>query len=281
MCGMVNLNQSRTQTLLTYKYFIRPTTQKLYGDRNSKKKHHQNIQRILKSLAIHGPLTTWEMAKIKFVNDYDKIRTKEKEYRRLIVGRKDRGVSSEGLVDLNLILVDSISNKRNPGNIYRLSIFGILYCLDKIEFTNNEIDKIAKNYQIVLPLVFGKWDFLKSIIGNNVHNLSLLGKGLLFDNPNILKIENKEFYELISYFNIKTNLLSQSLIEKELGELVSLWFYVTLLYFPNLIKKTKINYLKKVLSKDPDIKDWFLDFVSEAQMFYKNRTQVLRNISIV
>ncbi|HSB83984.1 MAG TPA: hypothetical protein VLD64_05815 [Nitrosarchaeum sp.] len=281
---MVILNDNKSPSLLSYKYHIRPNAHRLYGTLASKSKHSENVQKIIKMLALEGPLTTWDMARIKFANDINKIRTKEKEYRRLLIGRIDRGKHSEGIVDLNIVLVDSKSTKRNSGNIYRLSLFGILYCLDEINFSEKEIDKLAKNYEIILPLIFGKWDFLKSMIGDNIYNIALLGKGLLFDNPNIISIKNDEFYELISYFGIKSNILTESFNEQKIGNLISLWFYITLLYFPNLMnQKSKNNkkYLKKILENDPEIKKWFLDFIIEAQMFYKKRSKILNSIEIV
>lgn len=281
---MVILNDGKCPSLLSYKYHIRPNAHKLYGTLALKSKHSQNIQKIIRMLALEGPLTTWDMAKIRFANDISKMRTKEKEYRRLLIGRTDRGRHSEGIIDLNIILIDSKSTNRNPGNIYRLSLFGILYCLDEMNFSEKEIDKLAKNYEVVLPLIFGKWDFLKSMIGNNVYNISLLGKGLLFDNPNIIKIENDEFYELISYFSIKSNNITESFNEQKIGNLISLWFYVTLLYFPNLINQKNKNgkkYLKKIFKKDLELQKWFLDFIKEARMFYKQRSEILESISIV
>jgi len=281
---MVILNDSKSPSLLSYKYYIRPNANRLYGTLASNSKHSQNVQKMIKILALEGPLTTWDMARVRFANDISKIRTKEKEYRRLLIGRTDRGRHSDGIVDLNIVLIDSKSTKRNSGNIYRLSLFGILYCLDEMNFNEKEIDKIAKNYEVVLPLVFGKWNFLKSLIGNNIYNITLLGKGLLFDNPNIISIKNDEFYELISYFGIKSNILTESFNEQKIGNLISLWFYITLLYFPNLMnRKSKNNqkYLKKILKNDPEIKKWFLDFITEAQVFYKKRSKILENISIV
>ncbi|MCE9653111.1 MAG: hypothetical protein K8Q89_08695 [Nitrosarchaeum sp.] len=278
---MVILNESKSPSLLSYKYYIRPNAKKSYGVLALKSKHSQNILKILRMLALEGPLTTWEMAKIKFPNDMYKIRNKEKEYRRLLVGRTDRGKHSEGVIDLNIVLIDSKSTKRNPGSMYRLSHFGILYCLDELNFTAKEIDKLARNYETILPLIFGKWEFLKSMIGDNVYNISLLGKGLLFDNPNIIKIKNEEFYELISYFGIKSNILTESFNEQKIGNLISLWFYITLLYFPNLIEQKNKNYLKKILIKDLELKKWFSDFIIEAQIFYKQRSKILEAISIV
>ena len=275
----------KSQSMLSYKYYIRPQSHHLYGKFASKSKHHENVQRILRVLALEGPMTTWEMAKLKFATSNDKVRTKEKEYRRLLIGRTDRGVHSNGILDLNLVLVDSKTAKRNPGNKYRLSLYGILYCLDVMDFNEKEIDRIAKNYEVILPLVFGNWDLLKSTIGEHVYNISLLGKGLLFDNPNIIKIENTEFYELISYFNIKSNALTESFNEEKIGELISLWFFITLLYFPNLKRKTRNKdirkYLIKVLKKNNELNEWFLDFIKEAKIFYKQRSKIVNEISIV
>ncbi|MHA7647984.1 hypothetical protein [Nitrosopumilus sp. S4] len=279
---MVIIDEKKIPGLLSYKYYIRPIAHQLYGKSSLKSKHQENVQKILKILALNGPMTTWEMAKIRFPSEIDKIRTKEKEYRRLLVGRVDKGKRSDGILDLHLVVVDSISTKRNPGNKYRLSLYGILYCLDVMDFTERQIDTMVRNHENLLPLVFGNWGILKSQIRDSVYNISLLGKGLLFDNLNILKIENREFYELISFFNIKSNTLSHSFNEEKIGELISLWFFITLLYFPILLKKTKVNqnYLKKVLDNDPKLKKWFSDFITEAQKFYKDRLIVIEKMSI-
>ena len=210
---MVILSDQRYHNLLSYKYYIRPTARYLYGTADSKSKHQQNIQRILRILALNGPMTTWEMAKIKFTIDADTIRTKEKEYRRLLMGRTDRGRFSRGLIDLDLVLSNTVSSTR--GKKYRLSLYGILFCLDVLQFEKDEIDKLAKNYKSSLPLIFGKWDFLKSLIGENVYCIGLLGKGLLFDNLNIISIGDPKFHELISYFNIKSMNVTKSLNEKK------------------------------------------------------------------
>ena len=277
---MVYFSEKRMPNLTSYKYYIRPMANNRFGnDKNSK--HAKNIQNILKILALEGPMTTWEMAKSEFVKEPSKIRSKEKEFRRLFVGRIDRGKFSEGILDLNLVLVDEISTKRNPGKRYRLSIYGILFCLDILDLKKREIDKIASNYSKLLPLTFGRWNFLKSIIGDNVYNISLLGKGFLFDNPNIVKINDSEFYELISFFGIKSNNISGSLNEQKIGELVSLWFFLTLLYFPKLVEKKNIQLLKKITRKDKEIHDRIKKFILEAESFYKLRTKVMKDISVI
>ncbi|MCV0400566.1 MAG: hypothetical protein K5777_01085 [Nitrosopumilus sp.] len=282
---MVIINEERIPNLLSYKYFIRKQASKLYGKHpQSKSKHQQNVHNLLKILALNGPLTTWEMAKIKFPTNNEMVRTKEKEYRRLLIGRTDRRRHSEGILDLNLVLIDSKSTKRNPGNRYRLSLFGILFCLDSLDLSHEEIDRMAEKYQILLPKIFGRWDFLKNIIGVNIYNLKLLGKGLLFDNPNIIDVDNAEFWELISYFNIKSNNLSYSLNEKIMGNLISYWFFITLLYLPALQSDKKIKNSKKMLSvifhNDTILQKWFDEFILEAQIFYKERSKVLKGISM-
>jgi hypothetical protein len=281
---MVIISNERMPSLLSYKYFIRKSASKRYGKEQSKSTHQKNVQNILKILALHGPMTTWDMAKVRFATDYERIRTKEKEFRRLLIGRTDRGKHSEGIIDLNLILIDSKSTNKNPGNRYRLSLFGILFCFDSLDLNNAEIDQMAKNYELILPKVFGKWDFLKKIAGENTYNIKLLGKGLLFDNPNIIDVKNSKFFELISYFNIKSNYLSQSMNEQILGDMISYWYFITMLYLPNLqtdrkTKKTE-KMLSHILNNDAVIKSWFLSFILEAQSFYKERSQVLQGITI-
>jgi len=39
---------------------------------------------------LSGTGTTWDMAKVTVLNDISKIRTREKNYRRLLIGRVDR-----------------------------------------------------------------------------------------------------------------------------------------------------------------------------------------------
>ncbi len=85
----------------------------------------------------------------------------------MLIGRVDRGKSSEGILQLGLVVKDGKIFKRAPADQYRLSLHGILYCLDILKPTNNEIDTLSSKYVHILPKVFGKWNYLKSIIGMN------------------------------------------------------------------------------------------------------------------
>ena len=283
---MVSEHEKRMPSLSSYKYFIRPRANQLYGNSktNPKTKHQTNVQKLLKIFALKGPMTTWEIAKVKFPDDDLMVRSKEKEFRRLLLGRVDRGKRNEGILDLKLIVVDSISQKRNPGKKYRLSLYGVLFCLDSMNLSNKEIDTMAENYKFLLPKVFGNWEFLKSKIDHNVYNIVLLGKGMLFDNPNTIKILNPEFYDLISYFNIKAS-ISESLTEEKIGELISYWFFTSLLYFPNILqpqknKKEGKNYLISILKKNKELNSWVSNYVEEARNYYKHRYHTLRNMKL-
>jgi len=192
--------------LQSYKFFIRPSAHRHFGSSFFRKKtltkHQENVQRLLEILALYGANTTWGIAKIRLGDDRSMIRTREKEFRRLLIGRSDRGKKSQGLLDVGLVVKDETGSNVQHYSKYRLSLHGILYCLDVFDFANQEIDIIAKKYSKILPKVFGKWDYLKSVIGDNVYALKILSRGLLLDNPQIAR-PSVPLYELLSFTAIK------------------------------------------------------------------------------
>ena len=121
--------------LQSYKYLIRPNGLEVI--KNQKSTHSKKVLQLLKFLALHGSSTTWEIAKISFPNDISKLRTREKEYRRYIVGRNDRGKHYAGILELSLVVKDGLNFDRAPSNKYRLSLHGILFCLDTINFNES------------------------------------------------------------------------------------------------------------------------------------------------
>ncbi|MEO2264698.1 MAG: hypothetical protein ABGW49_02300, partial [Nitrosopumilus sp.] len=230
--------------LQNYKLYIRPNAHTHYGSPNEKKsvlsKHRQNVQNLLKIMSKNESMTTWDLAKISIPNDISKLREREKIYRRLLVGRKDKGKHSDGILDLGLVIKDGKSFKTGMADKYRLSLYGILYCIDVLDLTKNDIDKIAEKYVKVLPKVFGKWEYVKSKIGNKVYGIKLLANGLLADNPQIQIQYGIPFYELMSYIHIKYQKNFEYISEKKLAEQISYWFYINLLYQP-IQKNNTIN----------------------------------------
>ena len=272
--------------LYAYKMYTRPTAQRLFGSYSFRKKtgtkHHENVQKMLELLALNGTLTTWGMAKIH-LDDSGSIRTKEKEYRRLLVGRMARGKHTIGLLELGLVVKDGKSYVKAPADQYRLSLHGILYCLDVLDLTDKQIDVMAEKYTNVLPIVFGKWSYLKSNIGNEIYRLKSLAAGLFMDNIQIAKISNFPVYELMTYLNVKYQNNFEQIEEEKLANQISVWFYTNLLVparFRLSNKKTslEVKQWRKILHEDPYVKKWYYDFVNEAIKFYNDRFIKLKKL---
>ena len=96
--------------LQSYEFFIRPFAHRHFGSLFFRKKtltkHQENVQRLLEILALHGALTTWGIAKIRLGDNPSMISTREKEFRRLLIGRTDIEKKSQGLLDVCLVVKD-------------------------------------------------------------------------------------------------------------------------------------------------------------------------------
>jgi hypothetical protein len=268
--------------LQNYKLYLRSNAHFHYGFPDENKpilsKHKQNVQSLLKIMSRNEPMTTWDLAKISIPNDISKLREREKIYRRLLVGRKDKGKHSSGILDLGLVVKDGKSLKTGIADKYRLSLYGILYCIDVMDLSKKEIDKIAEKYSKILPKIFGKWESLKEDVGDKVYGIKLLANGLLADNPQIQVRHGIPFYELMSYVHIKYQRDFEHISEEKLAEQMSYWFYVNLLYQPphNSTKNSGIEILNPIFEKDSELKKWFLVFFKEAKKYYQERYNILR-----
>lgn len=283
---MAEIKPGTIGNLYAYKTYTRPTARRLYGEFSYRKreiaKHHENIQRMLHVLAVHGPQTTWGMAKVELSNDTSRIRSREKQYRKFLVGREDRGRHSLGILETGLIVIDGKNKLKAPANIYRLSIHGILYCLDVLDLTNKEIDMMAEKYKSILPRIFGKWEYLKKNIGNDVYRLRLLAKGLFLDNIQTTKISKMPVYEILTYLSTKYLDNFEHIEEQDLAEQISCWYYTQLLIPRNPHKKkSAIEYQKwyKLITKeDKEIKDWYQTFLDEVAKFYETRFNTVKKL---
>jgi len=272
--------------LHAYKMYTRPTAQRLFGVYSFRKKqgtkHHENVQKTLEVLALNGTLTTWGMAKVQLRNS-EGIRTKEKENRRLLVGRMARGKHTIGLLESGLVVKDGKSYAKAPADQYRLSLHGILYSLDVLALSDKQIDIMAEKYSNILPMVFGKWDYLKSNIGNEVYRLKNLAAGLFMDNIQISKISNFPVYELMTYLNVKYQNNFEQIDEEDLANQISIWFYTNLLVPARFRSSSKhssleIKQWKKIIQGDKNLKKWYYDFVNEAISFYNQRFNKLKKL---
>ena len=269
--------------LQNYKLYLRPNAHSHYGYTNEQKsslnKHQQNVQKLLKIMSENEPMTTWDLAKISIPNDISKLREREKIYRRLLVGRKDKGKHSDGILDLGLAVRDGKSTKTGTADKYRLSLYGILYCIDVLGLSKKEIDKLAEKYSKIFPKIFGRWEYLKSKIGERVYGIKLLSNGLLADNPQIQIQPGIPFYELMSYVHIKYQRDFEHISEERLAEQISYWFYVNLLYHPihkNDSQNIGIKSLNLIFETDAELRKWFLIFFKEAKKYYHQRYRILK-----
>ena len=281
-------NDATYGNLQNYKLYLRPNAHAHYGSQDEKKsalgKHQQNVQTLLEIMSKNEPMTTWDLAKISIPNDTSKLREREKIYRRLLIGRKDKGKHSDGILNLGLAVKDGKSLRTGIADKYRLSLHGVLYCIDVLNLNNKEIDKIAEKYSKVLPKVFGKWDYIKSKIGNKAYRIKLLANGLLADNPQIQVQPGIPFYELMSYLHIKYQRDFESILEEKLAEQISFWFYINLLYHPVQKENSTdrgINNLRQLFKDDVKLKKWFLVFFKESKKYYYERYNILKRSEIL
>jgi len=278
----------RFGNLQAYKFDIRPTANRLFGifdQKKSKTKHQQNLLNLFKILMLNGSCTTWEMAKIKIPNELSKLRSREKDYRRLLIGRVDRGKHSDGLLQQGLVVKDGKSFRRAPADKYRLSLFGMLYCLDVLDPSNKEIDTMASEYAQVLPKVFGKWGNLKLVVGKDVSNLKILSKGMLLDDKKSAEFSSFPFHELMLFLNIKYLKNFEYIKEEELAEQISYWFYTSMLYNSKLHRDKKrktlgVKKLLRIFRDDSELAQWYLLFFNDVKAFYKEGLQILNLTTI-
>jgi len=263
-----------------YKYYILPTAQRLFGksSKKPKNKHSEMVLNLLELFALEGTSTTWQVAKIHLANDISALRTREKEYRRLLVGREDRGKHYPGLLELGLVVKDGFNLEKAPANKYRLSLHGMLYSIDILDFNETQMDKIAENYSSVLPKIFGKWIFLKKNEPKIYNKLKGLAKGLLLDNLTTSGSLENPINELMAYLQIKYHRKYENINEEELAEQISYWFYTSLL-ISRPSKRKSISKLKEILEKDHELFQWYDKFYSEAKLFYENRLDSILKFS--
>ena len=123
-------------------------------------------------------------------------------------------------------------------------------------------------------MLFGKWSFLKENLGDKIYKIQILARGLLLDNPEIIKNQYNPMYELMSFIHVKFRRNFESIDEKDLAEQISLWFYTYLLYDAEQKKKGRpatIKHLKKLFCLDEELHNWYMAFVKEANNYYEKR----------
>lgn len=266
--------------LMSYKHFTRPEAYRLYGSSSANiTKHQRGMQEILRIMFANGACTTWQIAKLRLrTSNVSLIRAKEKEYRRLFLGRYDTKRRSGGMLDVGLVVRERVGSYSR----YRLSIHGILYCIDVMNPSNDDFDGMVQKYAGMLPKIFGRWETVKSAAREDAYKMRVLAKGLFLNNPSVAKTQSDTpLYELMSFIHIKYSRNFESISEADLAEQVSYWFYTFLLYYKDAGQQTKNtrDSVKTMLLQDKYLGKWYREFFGSAAAYYKKRLRALASDS--
>jgi hypothetical protein len=146
-----------------------------------------------------------------------------------------------------------------------------------MNLSEKDIEKMAEKYTDVLPQIFGKWNYVKTIIGNDADRLKTLASGMFMDNIQISNITSLPIYELMTYINVKYQNNFEQINEEDLADQISYWFYTNLLISSKKSNNSTKQW-KKLLDSDPALKKWYYKFVDEAILFYTNRFKQIKNL---
>lgn len=254
-----------------FRNLVFPVSEELFGSRSSTSlsKHKQYVQEMLKLLSLHGSMTTWDLAKNSIILDLDSMRSRDKVFRRLLLGRTDRGKSSPGVLDIGL--VTSTNSVSMPSNKYRLSAHGLLYCLAVLDLSNDEIDRIVSNYSDIFPKIFGKWHLINSYFKNSIDLLKEIGNAHVYENRHLVKFTDFPFVEINDYIHTKYVDFYESISESDFADAVSYWFFTNLPIVYLLSGKNTNELLENwmcLFEEDLDLKHWYYSFLLEMKNFY-------------
>ena len=208
----------------------------------------RNFYTILKVLSEYGPCTISEIVSHDDLNQSEsKQFIRKNVYNRMITGNKSLGMS--GLIDKKIIEV--VNNENSKIKKYGLSLHGLFlsmrcfsednyiirgnplgkldfdFELEIIDYSGQKyypeffVDTLAKNYSHLLPMIFGKWDYLKShprinayfigdVISDSDSGLYSLIPDLVDDNKFQQLVTNSSYYITLLFFCIHLNDLSYS-----------------------------------------------------------------------
>ena len=241
--------------------------------KDSKTKHFVTI---IKILAEKGSCTIREIVENDgFSKVANKVSARQDIYSRVINGSKSLGIV--GLKSKGLIAKDSQVMKSKPTNQYKLSWLGIFYAIriftpelplvgdseyePRIKIKQGKISEedsiykdsilevLAKNYSDDLPLIFGKWEFLKKNFKSFVNflvEISFLTKG------GLEQMHRNELYSNRP-FTMFAGLGAKNLYPDE----ISVWFY------GRLFDNVGYREFQEKLKKDKEIFDWYSAFISK------------------
>ena len=257
------------------------------------KKQNRRFFSVLKILAENGSCTAREISRHYTAKNRPIVEDQnENDFYQLLNGRKEQSIS---LFERDVVVSSKLFSEDKREKKFALSYFGIFYTI-KLFFGSNIyeysyppfkrnhnfsdqknsqtiIDIIAKNYPWALPLIFGKWEYLKDNKYINAHYLAKLAIEKYFisnipldifddlsdDDPiHILDhpfTDNSFNDEITARFYFEQQRLFDSSLRKNISELIN--------------DKEINNFLTKTLTK-------YQNYISEHETNLKNYRYQLR-----
>jgi DNA-binding PadR family transcriptional regulator len=207
-------------------------------------------QQVIECLAFNGPSIMQKLVEetsakkedlIKILNNYSiqsNTRQNSSPYMYTTAAAQSEMNVDRKQLYYDFVLHTLIVNKETTAGIsYELSLFGVMLAIavisyhfsgedtynndvrDKLKLFYNRIDQkkycdtIARNYKDKVPLIFGKWDFLKSKLGSMLYEsfdfLIYMNSRSNSMNTSLWSFGNKEFYDdirALTYNAIRTRL---------------------------------------------------------------------------
>ena len=242
---------------------------------NRSKKHNENVNRIIKILALNGVSTTYDIAKQMYPSN--QLAMGDNVIRRIITGRKDKHETSLGKkTEKKSLGIQSFHILKEVGGSsmkYFLTEYGMLYAIKSINFSSKDFAKITKNNKNLFPLIFGKYDylsknkicisFLKRIASNTMLDLQTV-----YDAPN-------------PYHDIMTHLVAQNSYHLNLDKFrsfVQLWFFTELMWFLDKERTGNLKKWSQIIHNDSDIYSEYYNFFYQISELVEYRHRTLRKV---
>ena len=233
------------------------------------------LQKILEVLAFHPNLTLEQITE-ETVNSLEKVRAELKRITRDttfhdsgFLTEYDEYIATNGLDYMSdFMLHNTLKKMTNPNgeSIFSLSLYGVMLVIFLLRNHNanrvikelfvfkkfniqQSLDIISDNYKDLLPLIFGEWNLLKSVLRiASVYNFDVIidkrARMNTLENPVLLK-GNKEFYDA----NQGIALYSR----KQLMDLVDSGLSILSRYRTELEKENKDNLIDIMESRFKEI----------------------------
>lgn len=297
--GLSHFNE-KFQPSPTELHEIRKNFQKYYW-RDSHQKH---LLTILKVLAERGKSTIGEIVESDgFSQEKKRKLNRHKIYSRVLEGSKDGKV--KGLLPHQIVHVAEKIVTSKPIKKYELSYFGIFLAIhvftrdefsltdymDKItrekydeynkEFVSENLrflNNLAKSYTHFLPLVFGKWDFIKNEFPDGINYLikfaedayyeqDLIGYDDPFMNTKIIEDlhpEGSSFHFFPEHYDwSKGNYFQDE---------ITMWFYTLLL------RSNDLHLFQQNLRTNQEVYEWFNNHTNKVVLRQKELLSNSKNV---